>query len=248
MLKTTAEHAARLRHIQELTLFEKLPVSSQEALAASSLIERFERGELLWRAGQEAHYFSFILEGHVKLTRPLLDGRELIIEIVDQGATLEQMAALEHTPYVTNAEALDDVRLLRIMRPTFLSQLRQEYALLERLLRGQVERNRALTQRLTELATASAEQRLAMLFWEFAQNHGRRQRSPDGQLHIIVRLPLSRQDLASLINTRVETAIRLMSKWGKGGLVRTEDQGFRIIDVERLKALAYGELLDNEGS
>ena len=39
-------------------------------------------------------------------------------------------------------------------------------------------------------------------------------------------MPLSRQDLADLLGTTVETSIRIMSRWGKDGVVQTREGGF----------------------
>lgn len=240
----TDEQAKRLAHLQSLDLFEKVPHPQLTHLSDHCIVDEFERGDVLWRAGQEAHYFSFIVSGHVKISKTLLDGRELIMEVFEQGAPLGHVAVFQRIPYPANAEALDDVTLLRIPRAPFLSAMRRDGELLEGILWGMMERNRALTQRLADLATASAEQRLAMLFWAFAESCGRRRKEDNGQISIFVELPLSRQDIASLINTRIETAIRLMSKWNKEGLVLTEEQGFRITDGERLYSLAQGALAD----
>jgi CRP-like cAMP-binding protein len=49
-------------------------------------------------------------------------------------------------------------------------------------------------------------------------------------------LSLSRQELADLLGTTLETAIRLMSRWQKEGVVLTEKEGFTIPDLEALRA------------
>ena len=45
-----------------------------------------------------------------------------------------------------------------------------------------------------------------------------------------VPLPLSRQELADLTGTTLETAIRVMSRWGKEGVVFTRRDGFLVHD------------------
>jgi CRP/FNR family transcriptional regulator len=51
-------------------------------------------------------------------------------------------------------------------------------------------------------------------------------------------MALSRQELADLSGTTIETCIRIMSRWGKEGLVRTEADGFTVLDREVLELLA----------
>jgi hypothetical protein len=41
-----------------------------------------------------------------------------------------------------------------------------------------------------------------------------------------------------MIGTTIETCIRIMSRWGKEGIVRTGAEGFTILDRETLEALA----------
>jgi CRP/FNR family transcriptional regulator len=51
-------------------------------------------------------------------------------------------------------------------------------------------------------------------------------------------MALSRQELADLTGTTIETCIRIMSRWGKDELVRTEKDGFVILDRAALEELA----------
>src|SRR5438270_366524 len=50
-------------------------------------------------------------------------------------------------------------------------------------------------------------------------------------------LALSRQELADLLGTTLETTIRLMSRWQKDQLILTERDGFAIPDVQALRDL-----------
>ena len=55
-------------------------------------------------------------------------------------------------------------------------------------------------------------------------------------------MPLSRQDLADMAGTTIETAIRIMSKFRKDDLVMTEPGGYIVIlDDARLQKLADGQ-------
>jgi CRP-like cAMP-binding protein len=50
-------------------------------------------------------------------------------------------------------------------------------------------------------------------------------------------LALSRQEIADMTATTVETAIRVMSRWGKENVVITQPDGFAIPDVHVLETL-----------
>jgi len=52
-----------------------------------------------------------------------------------------------------------------------------------------------------------------------------------------ISLALSRRDIADLTATTVESAIRVMSRWGKENVVITGPEGFSIPDLQALEAV-----------
>jgi CRP/FNR family transcriptional regulator len=87
--------------------------------------------------------------------------------------------------------------------------------------------------RFPELAGGTVESRFARLFLRFAEDLGRRE--PGG---VLVPLRLSRQELSDFTGTTIETSIRIMSRWGKDGLVETREDGFLVKDFQALEALS----------
>jgi CRP/FNR family transcriptional regulator len=90
-----------------------------------------------------------------------------------------------------------------------------------------------LTNRLTELSGGRIEGRLARFLLKLGTDMG--QRRDDG---VFIPLVLSRQELADMIGTTIETSIRIMSRWGKEGIVRTERDGFVVLEPPALEQLA----------
>ena len=41
-----------------------------------------------------------------------------------------------------------------------------------------------------------------------------------------------------MIGTTIETSIRIMSRWGKDGVVRTEKDGFLVVDHSALETVS----------
>ena len=93
----------------------------------------------------------------------------------------------------------------------------------------------ALNRRLADM-TGSVEYRAARLFATLADRAGRSR--ADG---VFVPIHLSRQEIADMVGTTIETAIRVMSRWQKEGLVETERDGFLIRKIEALREIAPEE-------
>jgi CRP-like cAMP-binding protein len=104
------------------------------------------------------------------------------------------------------------------------------------LLQEAARREHALTRRIEELSSGHVERRVAALLARLAEQVGV-ERPGEGLWLPIV---LSRQDLADLCGTTVETAIRTMTRLGRDGLVRSAERGFLIRDLDRLRELAQG--------
>ena len=79
--------------------------------------------------------------------------------------------------------------------------------------------------------TGPVEARVAQSLLDLAETAG----SAEGQ-RAVIRVQLTRQEIADLAGTTVETAIRIMSRWSKEGLVLTEGDGFAIPDLARLRS------------
>lgn len=224
----------KLEALLSVPMFEGISPDVLEPMVSHFISREYERGDELWKEGQQAHNFTFIIQGQVKVVKYRNDGRETILGVFDEGDAVGQIAVYQKMRYPASAVALNDTYLLEIYRDHFFGMLSEHRKLLEAVLNGMMLRNRDLVRRVHELTTGSAEQRLAMLFMKFSVKLGVR-RKVDDSIQIHIPIALSRSDLAELINVRVETAIRIMSRWNKEGPVETVEDGFLVVDSEKLE-------------
>jgi CRP/FNR family transcriptional regulator len=161
-------------------------------------------------------------------------GKEVILEIFGIGDPLGAVAVHQGLPFPASATALEETTCVLIPRQRFFELLERHPSLVRGLLLGLTTRLVELTNRLAELTGTRVESRLARLFLKMADDMGRQ--DPRGTC---IPMPLSRQELADLTGTTIETAIRVMSRWSKQNLVRTEKDGFVITDRAALEALSF---------
>jgi CRP/FNR family transcriptional regulator len=100
----------------------------------------------------------------------------------------------------------------------------------------------ALTRKLGETRGQRVEARIAHLFVTLAERMGRE--TAGG---IEIPLQLTRQEVAELVGTTVESAIRVLARWGRQGVVLTGESSFRIPSIDRLRALIAGPEPDGPG-
>lgn len=195
-------------------------------------VRRYERGETIFREADPSARFHTIVSGRVKIVKFAPHGKELILEIFGAGDPFGAVAAYEGRPFPASAVALEETQVISISRDDFFALISRHPDFVRGLLLGLTRRLIELTQKLAQLSSGGVEYRIAALFLRLAERMGRE--TPGG---IVIPLALSRQDLADMVGTTIETAIRIMSRWGREGLVRTERASFVIEDVAALQRL-----------
>lgn len=210
-----------------------LKEEDREEIAPLCQVRGYEKGAVIFNEGEPADWIHFIYIGRVKIVKAA-GVRDLIIEILEPGEPIGAVAAYEGRPFPATAITLEPSGVLSIPTDSFFRLLETKPMITRRLLAGLTMRLMALNKRLADM-TGSVEYRVAALMTTLAGRLGEKR---DGGTFIP--LSLSRQEIADLAGTTIETAIRLMSRWQKEEIVLTEKDGFVIPDVEALRAIADG--------
>jgi CRP-like cAMP-binding protein len=213
-------------------MFRRVSPADRQHILEVARVQRFARGDQIFQEGDPADTFLAILEGRVKVFKAAPGGKEIILEIFGKGDPLGVTAVYESRDLPASAVALEDTECIAIGRADFFSLLERHPAIVRALLSGLTMRLVELTKRLAELTSGRVEVRFARLFLKLAAQIGKADRGG-----IFVAMPLTRRELADLTGTTVETAIRTMSQWQKDQVMRTEKDGFVILDRRFLESV-----------
>jgi CRP-like cAMP-binding protein len=219
--------------LQSSPIFRRLSADDRARLVPHARIRDFARGDQIFAEGSPSDRFYVITSGRVKVFKMTPAGKDVILEIFGVGDPLGAVAVYEGWPFPASAVALEDTTCITIERSAFFALLEQHPSLVRGLLLGLTYRLIELTNRLAELTGGRVEPRFARLFLKLAGEVGTPARGGT-----FIAMPLSRQELADLTGTTIETAIRIMSRWGKQGIVLTEKEGFLLLDPKALEALS----------
>lgn len=219
--------------LRSTALFRGLSNDDRARLAELALVKSYDKGEMIFSEGDPSDSLYTILAGRVKVVKMIPSGKEVILEIFGPGDPVGAVVAYEGRPYPASGVALENTSLLLLRRAPFFALLEKHPSLVRGFLLGLTHRIVELTRRIPEVAGGRVETRFAHLFLKLADKMGR-----PGAEGTTIPMALSRQDLADLTGTTIETCIRIMSRWGKDGLVRTEKDGFVLLDRPALEKLA----------
>jgi CRP/FNR family transcriptional regulator len=217
--------------------FDAIPIlaslgpEDRAALSPLCSLSAYEKGDTIFSEGEPAERIHFLFVGRVKIVKASRD-RDLIIEILGPGEPVGAVAVFERRPFPATAIALEPCGVVSIPEREFFALIEKRPEITRRLLAGLTLRLMSLNHRLADM-TGSVEFRVARLFETLADRIGRR-----GETGIEVPIALSRQEIADLVGTTIETAIRVMSRWQKDGVVETEKKGFLIRNLAALREIA----------
>jgi len=212
-------------------LLASLRKDDRGALEPLCRLREYEKGDVVFHEGDPADRIHFIVTGRMKIVKAA-GVRDVIIEILGDGEPVGAVAVFERRPFPASAVAIEASRVLSIPEREFFDLLERRPEMTRHLLAGLTMRLITLNKRLADM-TGSAEHRLARLFITLADRVGVTRGAG-----LFVPLSLSRQEIADLIGTTLETAIRLMSRWQKDEVVLTEKSGFAIPNVTALREMS----------
>lgn len=232
----TSPHGERLRDaVARLPMFSDLPGPLRARVEAFATLQSLEKGDELWHAGDAADSLCVVISGRVKVVRHAEQG-DVILEMFGPAETVGVVAVYNHIPYPATAIAMEPTRLLRLSRRDWFDLIENDHAFARGLLLQMTRLNMGLTRKLAAMHGSRVPTRIAGLFLSLAQRLGRQ--TTEGTE---IPLALSRQEIAELVGTTIESAIRVMSRWNREGLLVTGRDRFVIPDRDKLRAAANVE-------
>ena len=191
-------------------------------------------GQTLFHEGDPANRVFTLTRGTLKLYRLLPDGRRHVTHFIHPGGFVGISVDEEHG---CSAEALEDAQLCWFPRSRF-DDFVADRSVMERSLYWLAAQELSLAQeQALLLARKTATERLASFLLSLTKLRGSGSRGPG-----IVRLPMSRSDIADYLGLTKETVSRTLSALKRRGLIRLQaTDRVEIIDYDRLRQISECE-------
>jgi CRP/FNR family transcriptional regulator len=228
--------ASKIEVIRSSTLLGGLTEDQVVELAVVSRQAQAEKGELIWLDGNSVPFFGIVESGFVKMSRTTASGHEVTTEIMGPGQIFGLLGTLDGTGCPQTAKAVCRTRYLKVSKSTILPIYHSNSFLKEQLVHTTAIRLRQAFDMISHLSSGKVDQRVAAVLLLLAQSFGE-----ERGVEIQLKVPLTRQDIAEMAGTTVETTIRVLSKWQKEGLVSTKSHLILIKSPQQLMSRARGE-------
>jgi CRP-like cAMP-binding protein len=216
--------------------FAALGPRDVQALATVAREERVRARDYIFMEGDPARWFCLVKTGHVKILRQARSGRDVVLELLGPGEMFGGVAVIERRPYPASAQATEPSVIVKIPQEPIVALAEREPSIVREIALMIGRRLRGAHDSVKSLAVDPVEARLAAALVRLADREGSRRAAG-----IALPFPLTRQSLADMTGTTVETTIRIVSRWLKDGIVAEEGGRLVLRDVETLRSLAEGD-------
>jgi CRP-like cAMP-binding protein len=222
-----------MKDLKKIELFKNLSDDDLKELGSYLVRASFKKKEEIFSEGDQPEWFYIVSKGKVKITKLSHDGKEIILELISPPDIFGGVAVLRNFPYPANAVAMEDSEVIKISRKNLLRLVDRFPNLMYCIALQLGDRMKSSYDSLKNIALERVEARIAALLLKLAGKVG--VESKEG---LLIDMRLTKQDVADMVGTTVETSIRTFSKFKKQGLVSDTDGKIIIKDKERLTEMA----------
>jgi CRP-like cAMP-binding protein len=195
----------------------------------------YKKSQIVFHEGCQPFGFYCINSGKVKITKRTSEGKEQIIRLAKQGDLIGYRSVLADSKYSASAIAMEDTVICYIPKDHFNSLILSNAKVGAEVIRMLSVALGNAEEKMARMALRPVKQRLAEALLLLSSIYN----PLNNKDYEIV---ISRDDLASIVGTAKETAIRFLSELKSENIVTTHGSKIVILDINGL--LRTGELLD----
>ena len=219
--------------VSRAPLFATLEEESADALMSSMTRKRLDRGDVLFREGDQGEHLYVITDGKIKLGRTSADGRENLLAILGPGEMFGELSLFDPGPRTATATAVAETRLLGLGHDSLREVLTGRPDVAQALLAALARRLRRTNETLADLVFTDVPGRVAKALLDLSNRFGR-----PAEEGILVAHDLTQEELAQLVGASRETVNKALADFATRGWIRLEARAVVLLDVDRLKRRA----------
>jgi CRP-like cAMP-binding protein len=211
----------------------KLSPEEIDKLLTYSRVERYPAGEEIFAKGSPGNTLMIVLRGRVRISSISLAGREIVLNIIDAGELVGEIATLDGGERSGDAVAMTECELLVLTRRDFMPFLENHADICLMLIRILCQRLRHTSEQVEDLSFRHLEGRIAKALLQLSQRTERPE--VEGRL---LEVHLSQSELGNIVNCSRESVNKQLQAWQKAGFIYLAKASILIRDLAALRRLA----------
>jgi len=219
--------------LQAMPFFAGLSERDWEKVIDLFSERQYQKNDYIFLEGEAPEALYIIMTGKVKVLRHSTDGKDVVLRVGGAGHLLGTVAVFDGGGYPGTAQVIEECTALVIARNDCLTLVNRYPVFALAVISDLGSRLRSSAEQIRSLAVERVEQRIARVLLKLAETAG--SDSPEGR---VIEMPLTRQDVADMTGTTVETAIRVMSKFRRLELIKTRRGKVVLVELAALQEIS----------
>lgn len=216
--------------------FNSLRTLSREELKCVSNHKNemtFKKGDVIFKEGMLLNGVYCIKEGKCKLTKLSPNGKEQIVKFIKKGDMLGYRSVLGEEPVNLSVVALEDLEACFIPKRDIFESIQHNKDFSMDMFKVVCHDLKDANSTVADMAQKTVRERLADTLLFLDETFGE---DKEGNIDI----KLSREEIANVIGTATESAIRLLSDLKKDGIITLMGKKIRIENKSALRKIGNG--------
>ncbi len=198
-----------------------------ESLTEESNSNNYRKRQVIYKQGNNPHYLFYILKGKVKTYKTHEDGKDLVIDLYNEGDFFGYTSLIENTVYNETAEAIEETELTLIPRKDFEDLLNTNPAISRKLISLLSKNVIAKEDHLLGIAYNTLRKKVAGALIAMQKKYHTDKKEA-------FTIDISREELATIAGTATESLIRTLSDFKSENLIDIKTGKIIIVDEKKL--------------
>lgn len=193
----------------------------------------FKKGDVIFKEGMMLNGVYCIREGKCKLTKLSPNGKEQIVKFIKNGDMLGYRSVLGEEPVNLSVVALEDMSACFIPKKDIFDSIQKNKDFSKDMFKVVCHDLKDANATIANMAQKTVRERLADTLLFLDETFGE---DESGNINI----KLSREEIANVIGTATESAIRLLSDLKKENIISLSGKKIKIENATALKKIGNG--------
>lgn len=198
----------------KVPIFDNLNCDELEEIASKIVQKEFKKGDVIFSEGNDAETLYFVNEGRIKLYKYNKDGKEQILHMISDGEFFGELNLIKTSDYKFNAKSIEKTKVCTLNKYEMKDIIMKNPEIAIKLLESAGERLAAIENLAQNLSTNDIDSRISYLLINLMEKYSQ---VIDGKK--VIKLPLSREDMANYIGVTRETISRKLKKFEDESLI-----------------------------
>ena len=203
--------------LNEISLFASLQEEEAELMKKQLITRSFPKNSVVLNEGDNTDALYIIEEGRCKISKIHVDGKEIVLAVLEKGDYFGEMALIDELPRSASVITKEASKFTIFLKEDFQRILLNNPAISLNVMKGLSERLRASLRQIEGLAFMDVYGRIARLLLELSYEE------PEKAVRVVPE-PLTHKEIANRIGASREVVSRILKDLITGGYISSEQK------------------------